>query len=79
MAPPAKTRRRDRWEDDGEWVTTAQAADFLQVHTQTVQRYVRDGILPATRINNRIRLLRSDVEGLLADGYGGPDGTGETS
>ena len=54
-------------------VSTAEAAELLGVSQQTVTRWVREGYLAARRGpsrfgKGRIRILRSEVERLLADG-----------
>lgn len=62
MNPPATPG----WSDtDREWVTTAQAASYLQLHPRTIQRYARNGTITAARVGGRLRLLRTDVEELL--------------
>jgi excisionase family DNA binding protein len=48
------------------WVTTLEAADYLRVHRSTVQRYVREGRLPASRrLGGGLRLRAVDVEQFL--------------
>lgn len=44
-----------------------QAAEFLDVHTQTIRNYIRSGKLPAYRLAGEryIRILRKDLLGLL--------------
>lgn len=54
-----------------EWVTTAQAATYLQVHRSTVQRWLRLGLIPSTRVGGILRIRRQDVEAFLASGFGG--------
>lgn len=65
------------WPDgDREWVTTRQAADYLQLHPRTIQRYARDGSIRAARVGGRLRLRREDVELLLHGQTGTETGDG---
>lgn len=54
---------------DGEFVTTRQVAQYLQMDIRTVQRYAREGAIPVYRVGGRYRFKRSDVEAFV----GGPD------
>jgi len=38
-----------------------QVAEKLGMHVKTIQRYIRTGMLPATRIGNRWRVLEGDL------------------
>jgi excisionase family DNA binding protein len=58
-----------KWTDHV-WVTTQEAADYLRVHRSTVQRYVREGILPASKVGGNLRLRASDVDAFLVAGAG---------
>jgi excisionase family DNA binding protein len=50
-----------------ELLTVKQVAEVLQVHEQTVWRYLREGILPSVRLSRRIvRIARSDLDALIA-------------
>jgi excisionase family DNA binding protein len=54
------------------WVTTKQAAAYLQVSPRTVTRYVQDGRIRPYRVASRaggVRFRRVDVESLV-DGDG---------
>lgn len=46
---------------DREVLTTAQAAEFLQVHPKVIGRYVKSRKLPAHRIGREYRFLRSEL------------------
>lgn len=46
-------------------LTTEQVADRLQVHEETVRRYVRSGELPAIRKGRLIRIAPKAVEDFL--------------
>lgn len=49
-----------------EWMSTAEAADYLGVRTRTLYRFIDEGSLAAYRFGRVIRLMRSDVESFLA-------------
>ena len=44
-----------------DWMSTAEAADYLGVRTRTLYRFIDDGSLAAYRFGRVIRLKRSDV------------------
>ena len=43
-------------------VTVDQAAEQLNLHPNTVLRYIRDGRLPATRIGKSYRIARANLD-----------------
>ena len=46
-----------------EWLTVEQVAEWLQVSTKTIRRYIEDGSLPAVNLGGRaIRIRRQDLE-----------------
>jgi excisionase family DNA binding protein len=46
-----------------EWMTVEQAAEWLQVSTKTIRRYIEGGSLPAVNLGGRaIRIRRPDLE-----------------
>jgi excisionase family DNA binding protein len=46
-----------------EWMTVEQVAEWLQVSTKTIRRYIEDGSLPAVNLGGRaIRIRRQDLE-----------------
>ncbi|SRR5579871_2392449 len=51
--------------DQPEVLTVEQTAALLQVSKETVYRYIRDGLLRASRIGRGYRVPRSNVERLL--------------
>jgi excisionase family DNA binding protein len=55
-----------------ELLTTAQAAELLNVHPNTVRNWADAALLPSYRIGPRRdrRFRRADVESLLQDGNG---------
>ena len=49
-----------------DWLTKKQAADIFQVSPRTVDRYIKDGKLQATRLSRRaVRISATSVERLL--------------
>jgi excisionase family DNA binding protein len=49
-----------------EWLTVEQAAEWLQVSTKTIRRYIEAGNLPAVNLGGRaIRIRRQDLESWL--------------
>ncbi len=49
-----------------EWLTIEQAADWLQVSTKTIRRYIEGGSIPAVNLGGRaIRIRRQDLEAWL--------------
>lgn len=62
-------------------LTTAQAAEFLQVHVEYLRRMVREGRVPAHRFpgGREIRFLRDElIEWLRAQGSEDQSGTMDT-
>ncbi len=53
---------------DDAWLTVAQIATRLQVHSQTVLRWLRSGALPGRNLGGRsgLRVRASDVERFMA-------------
>jgi excisionase family DNA binding protein len=50
-----------------ELLTTGQVADLLNVHAQTVRRWIENGNLRAIRLPSGVwRVRRSDLDALLA-------------
>ena len=54
------TERRD-------WLTTEEAAEYLQVHRDTLRRWARTGVIPAAKLGNRggFRFRREDLDRFL--------------
>ncbi len=49
-----------------EWLTVEQVAEWLQVSTKTIRRYIEAGTLPAVNLGGRaIRIRREDIEAWL--------------
>ncbi len=49
-----------------EWLTVEQVAEWLQVSTKTIRRYIEDGSLPAVNLGGRaIRIRRQDLDAWL--------------
>lgn len=49
------------------YLSTAQIAEILDVHEETVRRYIRKGTLPAIKIGGVYRVKREDFERFLED------------
>jgi len=45
-----------------EWMSTADAAEYLGVQSRTLYRFIDEGRLPAYRFGRVIRLKRGDVD-----------------
>ena len=57
-----------------EWMTTEQVADLLQVKRETVQKWIRDGDLPALDLGGPragYRVARSDLDAYIQARYTG--------
>jgi excisionase family DNA binding protein len=57
------------------FVTASQAGDFLELHPATIQRFAREGLIPAHPVSGRKRrhwrFLRSELEEWLRARNGG--------
>jgi len=51
------------------FLTVADVAQLLKLNQQTVRNWIDQGSLPAHRVGRRVRIKRSDLEQLLAEGY----------
>ena len=49
-----------------EIMTTSQVAALLQIHTKTVHRLSRKGVLPGSRIGRRWRFSRQEIVALVS-------------
>lgn len=56
---------------DETYLTVAEVAQLLKLNQQTVRNWIDQGSLPALRVGRRVRIKRSDLERVLADGYSG--------
>lgn len=54
--PPAPEPARSSW------VTTTQAADALRVTSRAIRKAIQEGRLDATRVDDRWRITREDLE-----------------
>jgi len=50
-----------------DWLTTDEAAAYLQVHIETMRRWARTGVIPAAKLGNRggFRFRREDLDRFL--------------
>jgi excisionase family DNA binding protein len=62
----------------GEYLTVAEAAALLKVHTSTIWRWIESGSLPAYRVGRRgVRLKKEDLERSITP-VGQEKGEGQT-
>jgi excisionase family DNA binding protein len=59
----------ERSELEESYLTVAEVAQLLKLNQQTVRNWIDQGSLPALRVGRRVRIKRSDLERVLADGY----------
>jgi excisionase family DNA binding protein len=54
-------------ESKRDWLTTEAAADYLQVHVETMRRWAREGVIPSVKLGNRggFRFKLEDLERFL--------------
>src|SRR5450755_4695366 len=52
---------------DDEFLTVAEVAAILKLNQQTIRSWIDQGSLPALRVGRRVRVLRRDLDQLLAD------------
>jgi excisionase family DNA binding protein len=53
---------------DDTFLTVAEVAELLKLNQQTVRNWIDQGSLPAVRVGRRVRIRRSDLERVLAEG-----------
>ena len=58
----------DRGNLDDTFLTVAEVAELLKLNQQTVRNWIDQGSLPAVRVGRRVRIRRTDLEQVLADG-----------
>ncbi len=56
---------------DDEFLTVAEIASILKLNQQTVRNWIDQGSLPALRVGRRVRVLRRDLDQLIAQRRGG--------
>lgn len=49
-------------------VNANEAARMLSVHPETLRRWVREGRIPAVMVGHRLRIARSVIDEVLANG-----------
>ena len=57
-----------------EWLTVQEVAAELQVHEETVRRWIRDGEVPVVDLGRKAgyRVKRADLDAFLERRYGTP-------
>jgi excisionase family DNA binding protein len=65
----------DRADLEESFLTVAEVAEMLKLNQQTVRNWIDQGSLPALRVGRRVRIKRSDLERVLADGYSAGSGS----
>ena len=50
-----------------DWLTTEEAAEYLQVHVETMRRWARTRVISAAKLGNRggFRFRREDLDAFL--------------
>ena len=59
----------DRNDLEESYLTVAEVAELLKLNQQTVRNWIDQGSLPALHIGRRVRIKRSDLDRVLAEGY----------
>ena len=52
---------------DDEFLTVAEVAAILKLNQQTIRNWIDQGSLAALRVGRRVRVLRRDLDQLIAD------------
>jgi len=52
----------DKFMTTDEWLTIAEAANYLKLSTQSIRNYLKDKKLPAYRNGRVIRIKRTDLD-----------------
>jgi excisionase family DNA binding protein len=53
------------------YLTVTEITDLLKLNPQTVRNWIDQGTLPAVRIGRRVRVRRTDLDRVLAEGATG--------
>ena len=53
--------------EETRWFTSQEAAEYLQVHQETVRNWARKGVIPVAKLGNRggFRFRREDLDRFL--------------
>jgi excisionase family DNA binding protein len=62
-------------EHEESFLTVADVAELLKLNQQTVRNWIDQGSMPAVRVGRRVRVKRSDLNRIIAEGYQGGGGT----
>ena len=54
------------------WLTVAQVAERLQLHEETIRRWIRDGQIPVLDLGKKAgyRVRPADLDAFIAERYG---------
>ncbi len=57
---------------DLDWLTVAQVAERLQLHEETIRRWIRDGQFPVLDLGKKAgyRIRPADLDTFIAERYG---------
>jgi excisionase family DNA binding protein len=58
--------KTDRPKSPMKFYTIEQIANFIEVSTRTVRRWIQEGLLVAHRINGLVRISEADFQAFLA-------------
>jgi excisionase family DNA binding protein len=55
-----------------DWLTVAQVAERLQLHEETIRRWIRDGQIPVLDLGKKAgyRVRPADLDAFIAERYG---------
>ncbi len=59
----------DSTEPEESFLTVAEVAEILKLNQQTVRNWIDQGALPAVRLGRRVRIKRTDLDRVVAQGY----------
>ena len=59
----------DHTSSEESFLTVAEVAEKLKLNQQTVRNWIDQGSLPAVRVGRRVRILQSDFDRLVEQGY----------
>ena len=59
-------------QSEHDWLTVAQVAERLQLHEETIRRWIRDGHFPVLDLGKKAgyRIRPADLDAFIAERYG---------